>query len=119
MSQDSIQLRMAQYFEEQAEWREDRAAEFPNDAFRNLRSARWLRELADWVRMLPYDDLPLLAIDSIQPPDLYCPAASTTKLISQFGFHQDETREGFPALIDLLLVEDSVEMQEHEEPEGA
>jgi hypothetical protein len=45
---------LARYFEQQSKWRQERAAEHPDDA-RNQRSAAALGELAGLVRFLPDD----------------------------------------------------------------
>ena len=46
---------LAQNFEMQAEWRDEKAEEWPEDV-RNGRAAEGLRGLAEYVRHLPYDD---------------------------------------------------------------
>jgi hypothetical protein len=55
----SVKEPLAQDFEVKAEWREQMAAEWPDDATRNARAAEGLRGLAEYVRTLPDNDLRL------------------------------------------------------------
>jgi Shedu protein SduA, C-terminal len=62
-SLDQVRTMLAQDFEHKADWRDAKAAEYPEDE-RNERAAEGLRELAAYVRTLPDDDPRLQAIDS-------------------------------------------------------
>ncbi len=54
---------LALCFDWQAEWREHKAEEYPDD-YRNTNTALALRELAKYVRSLPHDHQLLVALDT-------------------------------------------------------
>ena len=83
--------RLAAYFIRQAEWRDYKAGEYPDDV-RNEWSAAGLRALAEHVRKLPATDerLTLLAmLDPLDVDDLapFTPGEEGGRLASQFSFH--------------------------------
>ena len=83
-------LALSDYFVSQAEWREHKAAEHPDD-LRNARAARGLRDVASYVRELPGDDPRLSAIavanhDQNAPDDVLYPGEEASHMASRFRF---------------------------------
>ncbi len=83
--------RLAAYFASQAEWREHKAEEYPDDT-RNERSAAGLRALAEHVQGLPARDerLVLLAVlDPLPVDDIapFTPGEEGARLASRFRFN--------------------------------
>lgn len=58
---------LAQYFEEQSWFRQQKAEEYPEDS-RNARAARGLLDLANYVRELPADDPRIVTIAAWNKP---------------------------------------------------
>ncbi len=77
---------LAQEFERQAEWRDQKAEEYPDpDDARNARAAEGLRGLAEYVRNLPYDDPRLRRLAEVwSSPDPDDGAAHL--LLDKYGF---------------------------------
>jgi hypothetical protein len=75
---------LAQEFERQAEWRDRKAKEYPDEA-RIARAAAGLRGLADYVRRLPDDDPRLRRLAEVwSSPTPYDGAAEL--LLNKYGF---------------------------------
>jgi hypothetical protein len=82
--------RLAAYFIDQAEWRDRKAEEYPDD-HRNAQSAAGLRELAAYVAMLPDDDerlRMLAALDPLEGDNLvpFMPGEEAGRMASRFRF---------------------------------
>jgi hypothetical protein len=84
---------LAEDFERKAEWREAKAAEYPEDD-RNERAAKGLRELAVYVRKLTDDDPSLLAIDAVISDGNFDVTSPDTTL-TRYGFGPGSAR-GLP-----------------------
>jgi hypothetical protein len=99
---------------EHADWRSEKAAEYPND-HRNQRSIDALRRLAAWVSKLPDDDPDLLVLAASQPYSQgYVPGDAANYLISRFGFHREEDEAGFREFLHWLVSEDLAQTVEEE-----
>jgi hypothetical protein len=75
---------LAQNLEMEAEWRDEKAEEWPEDV-RNARAAEGLRGLAEYVRHLPYDDPRLRHIAQVRfspNPD----EGAAQRLLDEYGF---------------------------------
>jgi hypothetical protein len=105
------------YLNDQADWRDRKAAEYPEDA-RNARSAAALRELAGYVETLPDDDDKLAALMEVQERydlDVFAPDEEAARMISRVGFDAPMTEpEAFLAALVTAEVKDTVG-QEHDE----
>jgi hypothetical protein len=90
ISRTRIQDRLAEAFTRQADWRAQKAAEYPEDA-RNARSAERLTEVAAWIRELPDTDDRILVLDGLDhgPSDLYVFGDGARVLVERFGFHDE------------------------------
>ncbi len=79
---------LADYFDDQARWRDLKAEEYPDDA-RNVRSATALRALAARVRALPADDPRLRQLAALDwPTDPFTAGEESGRLTALYGFHQ-------------------------------
>ena len=82
---------LAEYIEQQARWRDEKAALWPEDD-RNAASARALRDLAHYVRALPDTDTRLEALAEIDeyvaPAGSLMPGEEAVRAVARFGFHQ-------------------------------
>jgi hypothetical protein len=114
----TIRQRLADYLREQAAWRDEKAAEYPDDR-RNQRSAQHLRGLAAYVDRLPDDDPNLRALAAVQEgygvSEVYVPGENARYLLSRFGFHDDVTDlRGFLDALVSAEVGDNIDLH-HEE----
>lgn len=88
---DFTTTELAMFFSEQAEWREQKAAEFPDDE-RNIDAARKLRNLAKTADDVPEDLLKTAADLNTDADDLEV----WNEMIRQVGFWSfPETAEDF------------------------
>jgi hypothetical protein len=91
VSIETVRTALADFFDEQARWREGRADEHPHDR-RNATSATALTDLAHYVRSLPDSDRRLEALAGItrfvMPTDVLMPGEEATRIASRHGFHQ-------------------------------
>jgi hypothetical protein len=94
--QGSIQISMSRHLRNIADWRRWRYEDYNRDE-RNLRSARDLEELADYVARLPEDDARLLRLANIAGYDgEFQPGQQTNYAIGRFHFFDaDVTFESF------------------------
>ncbi len=82
----STQEAVFDYFVQQAEWRERKAMEHPEDS-RNLKSAFALRQLADFVRDLSPDDYRVRRLGLLVcPTGEAVPGEEASMVASQVGF---------------------------------
>jgi len=101
------------YIVEQANWRSEKAQEYPGDA-RNKRCADALGELADFVEGLPEDDHRLRELGSLCVlEDVFSALAGgqVAGAISRFRFH--DARESCDGLLNGLVkmaTEDAIEL---------
>jgi hypothetical protein len=100
-SSPTTQSLLADYFEGQAQWRELKAEEYPEDD-RNLRSAAALRELATFVLSLKPGDYRVNRMEILlgDAGDVMTPGAAASEAAGQVGFHRETSPE--QALIDFL-----------------
>jgi hypothetical protein len=85
-----VRTSLAEDFERQADWRLDKAAEYPDEG--NERAAEGLRALAAYVRMLPDDDPRLRAIDAAwMNGDI--DSTSPNMLLRSYGFGPFSSRD--------------------------
>lgn len=80
-----IRDKLATTIEWQAEWREQKAAEWPED-YRNQASARALRELAAHVRSLPVEDPRLVGFDAFADDERVMLGEEAGRWLSRVGF---------------------------------
>lgn len=117
----------AAYLREQAQWRETKAEEYPDDE-RNARCAQALGLLAAHVESEPDAHPALLALESMNlhsGTGVFSPSEEGGRMISRFGFDRPPRGLGWPIpdfdqfLDDLAVVEtrDRVE-REREESRG-
>lgn len=95
---------LATYLREQAEWREGKAVEYPED-LRNAGCAAALRSLADYIEREGAAHPAVLALDAMQSDyelDRFVPGEDGRRLISRFGF--DQANPNFDAFLDDLAV---------------
>jgi hypothetical protein len=82
---------LAEYIEDQARWREEKAAEWLADD-RNAASARALRDLAHYVRALPDTDTRLEALaeiaEYVAPAGVLMLGEEAARALPRYGFHQ-------------------------------
>lgn len=121
MTTPTIQRRLADYLVGQAEWRESKSEEYPDDK-RNADSAAALRRLAAYVAGLPASHSTLRGIDRIQRAydcDVFLPGERGGELISRYGF-DGPTGDQETLLIELAgaMLTDDREMREDVFPEG-
>jgi hypothetical protein len=76
---------LAQDFERQAEWRDQKAEEWPDHHARNARAAEGLRGLAEYVRTLPDDDPRLRRLGQVWTSPHPDPGAAYL-LLEKYGF---------------------------------
>jgi hypothetical protein len=98
-----IRPTLAAYIRDQASWRFEKAAEYPED-LRNERSAESLSMLAQFVEDLPAQDEILGGLAIVQASyhaDVYLPGEAARYVIARFGFHRVET--DFRVFLDHLL----------------
>jgi len=94
----------ANYLTDQAEWREEKAAEHPNDE-RNAGSARGLSALADYVASLPLDTFRLVRLAGL------CPSIADALLFGEHAagviarYHFDDPTEDGALFLDRLADE--------------
>lgn len=87
---------LAEYFENQATWRREKAAEWPADAVRNESAARGLEQLAQYTRSLADDDERIQSLWSLggRMEDVWIAPTGTVedvaREVSQFCFHDSE-----------------------------
>jgi hypothetical protein len=99
----------------QADWRAEKTAEDPDDA----PSIERLHALADYVEDLPSDDPHLRALQAIHESyglDVFSPGEGGRRLISQYGFHDDETPEVF---LEQLVTAESADAVDRGHEEGS
>ncbi len=105
------------YLNDQADWRDRKAAEHAEDA-RNARSAAAIRELAGYVESLPVDDANLAALAAVQERydlDVFAPGEEAAWMISRLGFDAPFAEaERFMAALVTAEVGDTVGL-EHDE----
>ena len=81
---------IAAYLGQVADWRRRKAEEFDRDQ-RNLRTARALDELGEFVLSLPADDERLLALDRLaMVGEFFAPGQMASYEIGRFRFFSDE-----------------------------
>ena len=86
----TTQRAIASYLGQVADWRRRKAEEFDRDQ-RNLRTARALDELGEFVLSLPADDERLLALERLaMDGELFAPGQMTSYEIGRFRFFSDE-----------------------------
>ena len=109
----SIQDFLADYVDEQAAWRDSKAAEYPEDE-RNARCAEGLRELADYIRRLDPNDSILSRVDESHDDagtGTFMPGEVTAGLISRFRFNiPNETPRGLLERIPRALEDDRINL---------
>lgn len=104
---------IAQYFDEQSNWRAQKAEEYPEDQ-RNCRASAGLEELAAYVRALPDDDGCLQELSSLGIREgLFWPYAgeSAEHAISRFRFHngvEDDDCGRFLSELVCMFTEDAL-----------
>jgi hypothetical protein len=84
-----FRYQLAEYVFGQAKWREDKAAQYPEDE-RNARSAKGLFELDRYIRALPEGDARLMAAEAEYwslDDDVLSPGQTTANLVSRFRFN--------------------------------
>lgn len=87
----TMKAKLVEYLLEQATWREEKAAEYPEDQ-RNAASARALQAAASDVDSRTEDDLRLVQLDTLQRAyrmDVFSPGEDSRRLIARFGFDSD------------------------------
>jgi hypothetical protein len=108
---------IADYIEDQARWRDQKAVEYPEDA-RNEAAAEGLRKLAEYVRGLPDDDQRLATLFVLEATDIdgeplavFSPSTHVSREISRFCFnHQSEDYGGFLEELIPWAIEDRQEL---------
>jgi len=87
--------KLVNYFIDQANWRDGKAEEYPEDA-RNAVAAGGLRELAAYVAALPDDDQRLVMLAALDPldadtpfNDVFLAGEEAGRLASRFRFGHD------------------------------
>jgi hypothetical protein len=98
-----IQQAIAEHFREQARWRRERAAEYPDD-HRNVTSAAGLEELADYVLSLPPSDERLRELGRAGMLEgLFSPPSggAAAYAISRFRFRS--SAEGYDRFLTVLV----------------
>lgn len=111
---------LADYVEQQAWWRAQKAEEYPEDE-RNARCAKGLTELAVYVRGLPEDDARLERIEvEYAPPsgtDVFETGETASMLISRFRFNiPNETFAGLLARLPQALADDREAWEREADP---
>jgi hypothetical protein len=82
---------MASYLGQVADWRRRKAEEFDRD-LRNLRTARALQDLADFVLTLPEDDPRLGDLERLaMEGERFAPGQMTAYEIGRFRFFNEES----------------------------
>ena len=83
-----------------AEWRENKACEFPDDAERNLRCAEALRRLAHQIEQISLIEPKLRHYCEAIQDDVYLEdvIASTDIELRTYGFHRVENRDALQFL---------------------
>jgi hypothetical protein len=108
---------IADYIEDQARWRGQKAADYPGDA-RNEASAEGLKKLAEYVRALPDDDQRLATLFVLEATDtggesrdIFSPGPQVSRTISRFCFNYHSENYGM-FLYDLIpgAIEDRREL---------
>jgi hypothetical protein len=92
---------LAEYLEQQASWRAEKAREFPSDR-RNAVSAASLSRLAEEVKHLPSETPALVELADLHRAwgtDVFMPTEGSAHMISRYGFGQLATP------VDVFLVE--------------
>src|SRR5260370_18910815 len=112
-SDAEIQQAIAEHFREQARWRRERAAEYPDD-HRNVTIAAGLEELADYVLSLPPSDERLRELGRagmleglFSPPS----GAASAYAISRFRF--PSSSDGYVPFLPLLFTLFSAKPAQH------
>jgi hypothetical protein len=108
---------IADYIEDQARWRDQKAVEYPEDA-RNGASAEGLKKLAEYVRGLPDDDQRLATLFVLEATDIdgerlaiFTPSTHVSREISRFCFnYQSEDYGGFLKELIPWAIEDRQEL---------
>jgi len=108
MTETELQERLVEYLEQQADWRERKAEEYPEDA-RNASAAHGLHELAEYVAALPATDARLARLFAEydgydvagDPLDEFAVGAEAAALVSRFRF-DDPPTESCAAFLDRL-----------------
>jgi hypothetical protein len=88
----SDQQAIADHFREQARWRRDKAAEYPDDQ-RNAQCAAGLEELAEYVLGLPADDERVIELTTLGVRDgMFSPfpGSPAEHAIGRFRFHRGD-----------------------------
>jgi hypothetical protein len=111
----NTQEMLADYFEDQARWRDEKAAEYPEDT-RNAIAAESLCDLAAWVRSLPDNHPDVQAIRTLHGPggwdlDVVAPGEEASRLTSRFGgFDARRPPEEFlHEFVDAIVAEEMAE----------
>jgi len=80
---------LADYFEDQARWRDLKADEYPDDA-RNVRSAAALRELAEFVLTLSPEDYRIKRVEILigDADGILSPGEEAAHVAGQMDFHR-------------------------------
>jgi hypothetical protein len=87
---EHVKTAMASYLGQVADWRRHKADEFDRD-LRNLRTARALEDLADFVRTVAEDDPRLDELDRLaMEGELFVPGQMTAYEIGRFHFFSEE-----------------------------
>ena len=105
--------RGTEYFREQADWRRQKAADYPNDR-RNLRAAHGLGELATHVLSLPAGDERIQELASLAVRDgVFSPYEEGSHEISRFRFHdQWESCDAFLSRLVGIMTRDQMQLAE-------
>jgi hypothetical protein len=87
-TQIDIRKMIADYLDETARWRQEKAEEYPDDA-RNGRCASVLREMAAEVRAMERSDPSLAVLESMHERwdlDVFSPGEDGARLVGRWGF---------------------------------
>lgn len=84
-------MELSEYFRSQAEWRDRKAADYPDDQ-RNAQSARALRSLADYAEHEDAADL----VRALAPfsREVILGGEETARQVSRYGFGYEATSDG-------------------------
>lgn len=105
-----IQRLIADYLRDLARWRESRAEEYDRDV-RNLRSAKGLEVLAQYVLALPDDDPRLVALTrTAMHGNRFEPGQQAHFAMARFRFHEDHASPS--AFLDRVVELQSADIDE-------
>lgn len=103
--------------EGQAEWRDHKAEEFPDD-YRNAAAASALRELAEWIRDNPEHPSvqAVMAVQEASALDLENPTGEhTSRMLSRYGYDPRDAEDPSTFLRGLaMMLQDEVQTLEAE-----